>query len=124
MQENNRQKIIEGNFFLAYQDSKNNTTQDDNRKNEERPIEPKSRPPTIQTLSADKEQHERSQEQVNLTEHKKNMDDGEKKSRSRDAVRGEVGEQSTKNKARREKKTSDEKTPEKETELSEYEQYV
>lgn len=52
------------------------------------------------------------------------MDDGEKKSRSRDAVRGEVGEQSTKNKARREKKTSDEKTPEKETELSEYEQYV
>jgi hypothetical protein len=72
MQENNRQKIIEGNFFLAYQDSKNNTTQDDNRKNEERPIEPKSRPPTIQTLSADKEQHERSQEQVNLTEHKKN----------------------------------------------------
>ncbi|MFN9981892.1 MAG: hypothetical protein ACK53Y_18345, partial [bacterium] len=78
----------------------------------------------IQTLSADKEQHERSQEQVNLTEHKKNMDDGEKKNRSRDAVRGEVGEQSTKNKARREQKTSDEKTQEKETELSEYEQYV
>jgi hypothetical protein len=36
--------------------------------------------------------HEKSQEQVALTEHEECMDDGEKKRKSRDAIRLEVSE--------------------------------
>jgi hypothetical protein len=56
----------------------------------------KSRPPNEETLLADKELHEKSHEKVTLTEHAECMGNGEKKRRSRDAIRLEVSEKRAK----------------------------
>jgi hypothetical protein len=62
------------------------------KKNEE----PISRPSNKETLLADKKLHEKSQERVTSTEHEECMDSREKERGSRDTIRLEVSEKSTK----------------------------
>jgi hypothetical protein len=79
--------IIEGNFFLAYQNSKYDMTLKENGKNKE----PQSRPPNEERSVPDNnKKHNKRQEQDTFTQQEQLMDNGENRRRSSDTMQLEA----------------------------------